>query len=218
MRGKLMRQQELEHKQDRCLLSAEAFEKLLPGEMQGYDQGFKAAQELMLPLDKQFEFIKFDKTWYELRHSLRRESMLEAASHHHHHHHTHHHTTTSPSHTTTTATTHTTRPHTSPLLIEATPHPFASFHNKSPDELFSLLPYHIKQFVNQHASLKAYTDKREKFTRAVVLWAEWYEFNYERTAKVKRCRQEYEQEALVDRAWSKQIHETDKLTDKLMGK
>ena len=77
-----------------------------------------------------------------------------------------------------------------------------------------MLPYHIKLFVNSHSSLKAYTDKREKLTRAVVLWAEWYELDYERTSKLTKCRQAYEQEALADRQWSKHIYET----DKFMGK
>ena len=61
-------------------MNPERFIKLLPGGVQGYNEGYKATQELMLPLNKQCELTKFDKIWYELRHDLRRESLGEDVS------------------------------------------------------------------------------------------------------------------------------------------
>ena len=53
---------------------AMALEQFLPGEAEGYDESYKAAHELMLPLDTRFESERFikDNEWRSKRHTLRR--------------------------------------------------------------------------------------------------------------------------------------------------
>ena len=64
----------LEHKGE-GLTSVSEFVAMLPSEADGYNEAYRAAQELCLPFDKSFSPTQWREDWYEARHMLRRESL-----------------------------------------------------------------------------------------------------------------------------------------------
>ena len=74
-RGLAARSQEVAHAKLESPTSVDEFVQLLPGNDEGYDEGYRAAMELVLPLNKQLEPTPFHEDWSEARHNLRRESL-----------------------------------------------------------------------------------------------------------------------------------------------
>ena len=76
-RGLASRGQEIAVRKGESVVTVTEFIELLPGHEQGYDESFRAAQELCLPMNKSYEPAEFRQDWYEARHQLRRESLGE---------------------------------------------------------------------------------------------------------------------------------------------
>ena len=68
----------LEHKGE-GLTSVSEFVALLPSEADGYNEAYRAAQELCLPFDKSFSSLEWNKQWSEARHMLRREELKSSS-------------------------------------------------------------------------------------------------------------------------------------------
>ena len=167
----MARAQEKAHKKHECELDVGQFVSLLPSVAEGYDEGYLAAMELVLPLNKAFEPVAFQSEWYEARHNLRRES-----------------------------------------LGKTRPNPFEQYHEKSPSELFAMLPEKVRDFIKWHPSLCSLRDERVQFTKAVVMWNDHYEFVNERDEAIKTAREEYEKGVKNEhREWFIKMQQTDKV-------
>ena len=70
--------EKLEHKGE-GVTSVSEFVGLLPGPSDGYNEAYRAAQELCLPFDMSFSPLEWNKDWYEARHMLRRESLKSSS-------------------------------------------------------------------------------------------------------------------------------------------
>ena len=152
-RGWLARSQEQAHRKLECALDVGQFVDLLPSVKEGYDEGYLAAMELVLPLNKLFEPISFEEEWSEARHNLRRESLGQTRA-----------------------------------------NPFNEYHEKTPSELKAMLPEKVRDFIKWHPALREELDVRVQFTKAVVLWNDWYEFSSARDEKIKAASDLYEQD------------------------
>ena len=113
---------------------------LLPGEKEGYDEQYSAVHELMLPITPKCEPLQSEESeWSEMRHKLRRESLLPEK-----------------------------------------PHPFEKQHESTPDELHEMLSPEVRDYVRDCPVCEGIENVRDKFTRAVVFWSQWYEDKHER--------------------------------------
>ena len=68
----------LEHKGE-GLTSVSEFVAMLPSDADGYNEAYRAAQELCLPFDKSFSALEWNEQWSEARHMLRRESLKSSS-------------------------------------------------------------------------------------------------------------------------------------------
>ena len=79
--------------------------------------------------------------------------------------------------------------------------------------MFCFLVYQkVKQLCDSNKILVKIHDKRERFTKAVVLWSEWYEFQYERNERMEATKYQFEQEQKVEqgREFLQKMWDTDK--------
>ena len=85
-------------------------------------------------------------------------------------------------------------------LLPTHEHPFENVHKKSPAELFRELPEDVKEYIEVCPACEGIDDPRDRFTRAVVWWNEYYKDLAERSNKTdqERSGDWYEQASLMD--------------------
>ena len=68
-----------EHKGE-GVTSVSEFVAMLPSDADGYNEAYRAAQELCLPFDKSFSALEWNEQWSEARHMLRREELKSSSA------------------------------------------------------------------------------------------------------------------------------------------
>ena len=78
-RGLASREVERAERKGEGVTTVTEFVGLLPGPSDGYNEAYRAAQELCLPFDKSFSALEWNEQWSEARHMLRRESLKSSS-------------------------------------------------------------------------------------------------------------------------------------------